>query len=315
VNRRQFLAAAAAAPFAVRAGIALADAPRLALVTADTESRVVVVDVANGRVVRSIPTLPGPRSADAVAGGALAVVAHTAYGAVSILDARRVRTVLRDFSEPRYAAAHPDGEHVYVTDSAASEVVAVGLARGRTLGRVRVGGWARHVTIDASGRTLWVGLGTASETVAVVDVTRPERPRLVRHVRPPVHAHDVGFAGAGVWVTSGDGRGLAVYDGGGSIRLRLPAGSPPQHVTFADHVAYVTSGNDGTLRVHALEDGRLLHETAIPTGSYNVQAGHGLVLTPSLDHGTLSVLSRGGELLHRIHAAASCHDACFVRPA
>jgi DNA-binding beta-propeller fold protein YncE len=318
VNRREFVVAAAALPLALRSGRALAGGTPLVLVTADTESRVVAVHAGTGRVLRSIGTLPGPRSIEAV--GATAVVAHTALGAVTIVDAPtlRVRSVLRDFSEPRYTAAHPDGRHAFVTDSAASEVVAVDVVRGRTLGRVRVSEWARHITIDASGRTLWVGLGTAETRLAVVDVRDPARPRLVRHLRAGFGAHDVGFlpGGRAVWVTSGDRGAMEVHDArGGGVLVRLRADAPPQHVTFAAGVAYVTSGRDGTLRVHSLADGKELHGADVPVGSYNVTRAWGRIFTPSLDRGTLTVLTERGVPIERVRAAASCHDACFVMSA
>ncbi len=314
MDRRTFLAAAAAAPFALREGRALGGGTPVALVTADTEARIVAMRMIDGRVIRSLPTLPGPRSIERA--GPVALVCHTALGAVTLVDAAtlRVATVLRDFSEPRYAAAHPDGRHAYVTDSAASEVVAVDVARGRTLGRARVGGWARHISLDPSGRSLWVGLGTASRTIAVVDVSTTERPRLVRHVVPPWGAHDVGWlpGGGGVWVTSGDRGAMAVYEADGRIRFRLSAGSPPQHVSFGRGVAYVTSGDDGTFDVHDLRTGRIIRRTHVPVGSYNVQHTGSYVLTPSLARGTLAVLDGEGSLLWERRLAASSHDACLV---
>jgi hypothetical protein len=106
---------------------------------------------------------------------------------------------------------------------------------------------------------------------------------------------------------------MAVHDSRtGRVLRRLPAGSPPQHVTFRRGNAYVTSGDDGTLRVHSTRDGRLLRQTAIPTGSYNVQQRDGLVVTPSLAHGTLCVLDGAGRLRRRIRIARSSHDACFL---
>jgi len=80
-------------------------------------------------------------------------------------------------------------------------------------------------------------------------------------------------------------------------------------------VAYVTSGDDGTLRVQSLRDGRVLRTTKVPVGSYNVQQGFGLVLTPSLDRGTLCILDRSGRLRHRVQVAPSSHDAAFVMAA
>jgi DNA-binding beta-propeller fold protein YncE len=314
VDRRRFLGLAAAAvlfgPDAARA------APRLlALATCDLDARLAVVDLAAGRVVRSIPCLPDPRSVELVGRGD-ALVCHTATGAVSIVDGSSLalRHVLHAFREPRYTAAHPDGRHAFVTDSGTSELVSVDLVRGRTLGRVRLDEWARHVTIDAGGRTLWVGLGSASERVAVVDAADPARPRLTRTVRPPFLAHDVGFepGGAYVWVTSGAVGELALYDRRGRVRRRLPADASPQHVTFAHAHAYVTSGAAGTLRVVSLADGSTTATTRIPVGSYNVQAGHGLVLTPSLDDGVLTVLDRRGRILRQVRVGRASHDACFL---
>ena len=82
-------------------------------------------------------------------------------------------------------------------------------------------------------------------------------------------------------------------------------------MTFIGGRAYVASGEDGLLRVHSL-DGRASPHHPIPVGSYNVQAGDGVVLTPSLDRGTLCVVGRGGEVLRTVQVAPSSHDACFV---
>jgi hypothetical protein len=310
VNRREFLAAAAAVPFSLRTGRV---GHPLALVTADTEAAVVVVDPYAGRVLRRVATRPDPRSIERV--GENAVVAHTAVGEVTLLRGLEVAHVLRDFDEPRYTAGTSDGRHAFVTDSGHRDVAVVDVVRGVVVKRLRLGAWPRHVSLDTTGRTLWVSLGNQAERIAAVDVTRPAEPRLVRRIRPPFLAHDVGFVPgkSHVWVTSGDRGALAIYDArSGHVLRRLPAGSPPQHVTFRGGNAYVTSGDDGTLHVQSLEDGRVLASTAIPVGSYNVQAGGARILTPSLERGTLSVLDARGRLLHGIQVARSSHDTCFV---
>jgi DNA-binding beta-propeller fold protein YncE len=314
VDRRTFLLAAAAVLAAPTAAVArVSGGMPAALVTADLESRVVVVELSSGRVVGSIPTLPGPRSIESCPNGT-AVVAHTAHGAVTLIDGPtlRVRSVLRGFGEPRYTAAGLAGELAYISDSRRGEVVVLDTTRGRVLGRVAVGGPARHIAVTDS--KVWTALGTRAERIAVVDVSLPERPRLVRTFRTPWLAHDVGFTPGGrrVWVTSADSRALAVYGAlSGRLLRTLHADAPPQHVTFLGGRAYVTSGDDGRLRVHAL-DGRLLGTTSVPVGSHNVQEGWGVVLTPSLERGTLCVVSPRGRLLHRVQAARSSHDACFV---
>ena len=310
MNRRQFIAAAAVAPFAVRASLVRAADARQALVTCDAEARLALVDLGSMRVAGFVATPPDPRAIERV--GALAVVCHTAAGVVTVVDRHRVRHTLRGFVEPRYVAAHPDGVHAFVTDSGASGVVAIDAVAGTVLGKARLTGWARHVTIDAPGRRLWVGLGSAARGVAVVDVSELRRPRHVATVATPFLSHDVGVAPDGrVWVTSGEHRVSTIFDAAERLQVRLGADAAPQHVTFSGDRAYVTSGDDGTFRVHALS-GRLLRTTAIPRGSYNVQHGDGLVLTPSLDRGTLAVLDDHGRRLAVVRVSSSCHDACFI---
>jgi DNA-binding beta-propeller fold protein YncE len=320
VNRRQFLVGALSLPVALRlCPQALAGGTPIALVTADTQARIALVELSTGRIVRSIHTLPGPRSVESSL-GTIAVVAHTEYGAVSLIDGPtlRVSHVLRDFQEPRYTAAHPDGRHAFVTDSKSGQVISLDLARGRSLGRASLGGPARHISISPTGRTLWVSLGSKAERIAIVAVDRPARPRLLRLVRPPFLAHDVGFAPGGrhVWVSSGDRGALVVYDArSGREFRRLPGDAPPQHVTFLKGSAFVTSGDDATLRVHSLANGDNLRTTRIPVGSYNVQQGWGVILTPSLERGTLCIADGRGRLLRRVQVAPSSHDACFVMSA
>jgi hypothetical protein len=104
---------------------------------------------------------------------------------------------------------------------------------------------------------------------------------------------------------------VGIFDArNGHVLRTLAAGSSPQHVAFDATRAYVTSGDDGTLRTHAL-NGRLLRFTEIPVGSYNVQRGPDRVLTPSLAHGTLCVLDEAGDVMRRVKVASSSHDACF----
>ena len=158
MNRREFLVGAVTLPVALRfAPGALAGGTPVALVTADTQSRVAVVELSTGRILRSIHTVAGPRSIESV-WGKLAVVCHTAQSVVSLIDgpSLRVRRVAGHFDEPRYTAAGANGRHAFVTDSGSHEVVTVDVLSGRAVARVEVGGPARHVSIDPSYKTLWV---------------------------------------------------------------------------------------------------------------------------------------------------------------
>ena len=91
----------------------------------------------------------------------------------------------------------------------------------------------------------------------------------------------------------------------------LPAGAPPQHVTFARRKVYVAAGDDGTLRRHRL-DGTPVRETRVPAGSYNVTFGWDHVVTPSLAGGTVALLDRNGRVRAVRRVARAAHDACIV---
>jgi DNA-binding beta-propeller fold protein YncE len=317
MRRREFLAGLSLLPFApfgcdARRRPALA----LALATADTESHVAVLNAASGRVRARVATVEGPRSIEA-AGGAMAVVAHTEGGAVSLLEGLpvRVRRVLRGVAEPRYTAVAPGGRLAYVTDSARGEVLVIDLERGRLSGGAEVGELARHLTISPDGRTLWVALGKSAKAVAVVDLSEPRRPRARGLLRPPFLAHDVACSPGGrrLWISSSDREQLAIYSRGhpGPLAV-LPSGAPPQHVSFGGGRAYVASGDDGSLQVQRVGDGRLLARTAVAKGSYNVQHGAGHVVTPSLDDGTVTITNGDGRVIARTRIAPAAHDACLI---
>jgi DNA-binding beta-propeller fold protein YncE len=318
MRRREFLAAGLAAPFALAgapAALARAAARPLALVTADLESRVVAFDLATGRIVRDVETPPGPKSIETVGRGTAALVVHTTDGSITLLDIRtlRVSAALHGFAEPRYTAASTDGKHAFVTEAGSGDLLTIDLERALVVARTPVGLRARHLSLDASTGTLWTALGFSAPTLVVVDVRDPRRPRVTARIPPPFPAHDVVFAPGGtrLWVSSGNERRLAVYDRRSHRPLfTLPAGKPPQHIAFTRRAAYVTS--DDAVRVHALADGRMLRETAVAEGSYNVTQGFARVFTPSLDHGTLSVLDERGRLLVQPTLAKAAHDACFA---
>lgn len=313
MDRREFLAGAAA--LAAAPHVRLGGGTPLALVTADLEAAIVAVDLDTGTVRRRISSPAWPRSIEAVGDG-LALVAHTELGRLTLLDASTfsLAPVAGRLGEPRYAAAHPRAPLAYVTDSGRREVAVVDLAGRRVLGRVGVGGPCRHLGIDPDGTRLWVALGTKAAEIAVLTLAEVRRPRVVSTVRPPFLAHDIGFTPGGrrVWVTSGDRGRIAIYEArSGRLVRTLGADAPPQHVTFLGERAFVTSGDDGLLRVHSL-DGRLLRTARIPAGSFNVQHGANAILTPSLSEGTLCVVTPRGTPVERLHLARSSHDACFV---
>jgi len=322
LDRRELLerAVLAAAPAVLGARLALparaGAVATTALVTADTEAHLAVVSLARRRVTRRIATVEDPRSIQSGPAGR-AVVGHAATGAVSLLEGRplRVRRVLRGFGTPRYTAFAPGRPLAYVSDSAHGELAVVDVRAGRVVRRVAVGDGARHLALSPDGRWLWVALGSSAAEIAVVDVRDPERPRPAARLRVPFLVHDVGFSPSGrrVWVTAGRVPRIAVYAATTRRHLRtLSADAAPQHVSFGPDVAYVASGEAGTVVVHALSDGHVRRRTRVPRGSYNVQRTAARVVTPSLGTGALTILDARGAVTASIHVAAAAHDACLV---
>ena len=320
MRRREFLTAAAGVPFfgyprlltAARSHGGTASF----LVTADNEAAILAVDAQSGQVTRRIPTAPDPRGIDASRDGQRAVVCHTGSGVVSVLAAGfRVRHTLEVIAEPRYTV-FGKSDIAYVSDSAGAALHAIDLTTGRTVGRLDVDGPARHLSISPDAERVWLALGNASRTVAIIDVASPRRPRLVRNIATPHRAHDVAFAtdGREVWISSGSTRRIAVYSArtGRQVAV-IDADAPPQHFAMLPGGAWVTSGEAGTLRVHDLTTREVRHHVAVPVGSYNVTAGFGRVATPSLDRGTLTIVDRhAGAVSSSRRVATAAHDACIA---
>ena len=285
--------------------------------TADTENRILVVRLTDMRAVRWIAVPHEPHGIEAVDLFSAALVMSNESGTVTLLDATipKVRRVLEGFESPRYAAGDPRGGIAYVSDDTAGQVVAIDVPRARVIGRVEVGRGARHISISPDGTRVVTSLGSKAARLALVDVSRPQRPRLLRTFPADDLAHDVGFTpdGKHVWISSGADRRLVVHDARTLRPLRTVASdAPPQHVTFdlPAGLAHVASGESGTLRTYRLADAKLLRTRRVTTGSYNVCALNGMVVTPSLDNGRLTLLDSRG--LRSAHLAAHAHDACIV---
>jgi DNA-binding beta-propeller fold protein YncE len=317
VDRREFLLAGVAGALGLalpgRTSAGGIPSGPLALVTADLDAHVAAVDLADGRILGRIPTIWGPRSIESI-DATTALVAHTELGRLSFVDVGdfRVRRVLLGIREPRYAAARRG--LAYVTDSARGEVATVDARRGSIVARTAVPGPARHVTLTPDGDAIWTALGSKASRIAVIDARDARQPRLARLLTPPFLAHDVVAApdGSHVWVTSGDSPRLAVYDRRGRKPLELiSAGAPPQHIAFVGGLAFVASGDEGTVRVHR-QDGTLVREARVPLGSYNVCFGGSRAVTPSLARGTVALLDRQGRVRATRRIARAAHDACVL---
>src|SRR5439155_2377645 len=120
-----------------------------------------------------------------------------------------------------------------------------------------------------------------------------------------------------VWVTYDDRSRVGIFSARtGKLLRTLPAGSPPQHVAFDQtptaRYAYVTSGNDGTLRVLAFRTGKLVRTDRTPYGSFNLGIYGGVLLIPSLYRGTLTELTDTGRIVLSKRVAPAARDAAVA---
>lgn len=323
MKRALFLLAILAVPAASHAA-RLGGTP-VALVTAETQNRLIAVELPSGRILRRLPMPTDPENVELDpgfgVGPATAVVVSARGRAVTLVDGRRLRTlkVLHGFGSPHIPLIVPGHLLAYVTDDSRGQLAVIDLVHRRVVRKVFVGYGAHHMAISPDWSRLWVALGERARSITIVDTSSPRAPRVIGHVAPGGAAHDLGFSpdGTRVWVTYDDRSSVAIFDARTRRRLRtLPAGAPPQHVAFdqfskARH-AYVTSGEDGTLRIVSLRRLRTLRTLSVARGSFNVSTDGSLVLTSSLTRGTLTELDENGHLLLKKRIAPSARDVAMA---
>ncbi len=295
----------------------LAGGQPTALVTAETLNQLIAVNMPCGGIVRRLSMPADPENV--VATGFVAVVVSAKGHAVTLvgLPQLRVLHVFRNFTSPHIAAVTADNRYAYVTDDGSGRLVVIDLAGRRIVRSVVVGAGAHHMAISPGGDRLWIALGERASTVVVLDISKETSPRVVARIHPAAAVHSLAFSPSGnVWLTSDTSSFVTIVDPSTYRTVAtIPAGSPPQHLAFVDYpghqTAYVTSGNDGVLRILSTA-GRLIRLVRIPTASYNVETGGGFVLTSSLTRGTLTELDLNGRLVGQCQVAPTARDAALI---
>jgi DNA-binding beta-propeller fold protein YncE len=293
---------------ALGGGAARGGGSPVALVTAETQNRLLVVALPSGRVLKRLRMPADPENV-AVVGAKWAVVASPRAGAVTVVStpSLRIVRVLRGFSSPHIVAQTADSQGAYVTDDANGRLDVIRLTgRPRVVGSVFVGVGAHHMAVSPSGNELWIALGERARTIVVLDVSDPLRPKVVGRFDPGFAAHDLAFSSDfRVWVTASDRRFVTVFDSRTRRPVaRIAAGAPPQHVAIGPlHDAFVTSGYGSSLEIVDRFSGRVRRTVHVPYGSFNVATIGSFVVTSSLLRGTLTELTDEGAIQMSRHVA------------
>lgn len=285
--------------------------------TAETENRLVVVDLKSGRVTKRVAMPTDPEFV--TAGARHAVVVSPGAGAVTVVDGSSGHPVkvVRGFGAPHIAEISPDGRYAYITDDDRGQLSVLRLADGRVMGHVFVGAEAHHMAIRPDGRRVWVALGESARTIVIVDTADPGRPRVVGSFDPGFEVHDLLFTpdARRVWLTSSSDRDVGVFSAKTRREVdRLPGGAPPQHVVFDGRRAYVTSGYGRRLELADSRSDRVLRAVHAPHGSFNLSVGDGFVAVASLLRGTLAVYDAQLHLIRVVDIAPEARDVAVWPP-
>jgi YVTN family beta-propeller protein len=297
-----------------------APAREQALVTAETENRLLVVDLPSGRVVRRIPVAPDPEDLATEGHGGEIVVVSAAAGKVTLLDGETLRPlkVLNGFDQPHIAAIAPDGQYAYVTDDARGTLTAIDLANLRVSSTIHVGGGAHHLCFDVKDQEAWVALGESARMLVLLSTADLAHPRLAGHFAPTFPVHDLACSpdGAPFWLTSASGPDVTLVDGfDQGLIFRVPVGPPPQHVALTDGYAYLTSGYGSTIEQVDARTGHILHRASTPYGSFELAADGRYVVVSSLLRGTLAIFTDQLKLLRVVHLARATREVALSLPA
>jgi DNA-binding beta-propeller fold protein YncE len=295
-----------------------------ALVTAETENRLLIVDLRTGKVLARTALPAGPQYVAAERG--LAVATSPRAGEVTLLggyERLRVQHVFGGFAAPDIVAISPDGEYAYVADDPRGQLAVIRLSDDKLLSRTFVGYGAHHFAFSPDERRVWIALGESARTIVILStvvsappppsspVVNPGHPRVVGHFDPGFPAHDLAFSpnGRQVWITSSGNPDVAVFRvSDHHLLFRVPVGPPPQHVAFDGTYAYLTSGYGSTIEQVAAATGRILAKTATPYGSFELDAADGYVATASLLDGNLAIYTPDLRRLRVVKLAPATRD-------
>jgi DNA-binding beta-propeller fold protein YncE len=290
-----------------------------------------VVELLSGRIARRVALPVDPEDIAAIGDGGIAIVVSSGAGKVTVLDRETLRPIktFGGFDQPHIAAISPDGQYAYVTDDARGTLTVIRLGDMKVTSMLQVGAGAHHLALSPDERRVWVALGQAADTIAILStvirtppppsspVGDPGHPGVIGYFAPGFQAHDLSFSpdGKHVWISSAAGPDVAVFDARTRrVLFRVPVGPPPQHLTLEGRYAYITSGYGGTIEKVDVATGRVITRADAPYGSFELAAGDGYVATASLLRGTLAIYTPRLKLLRVVKLAPATREVAISRP-
>ena len=305
--------------------------PPQALVTAESENRLLAVELPSGRVVRRVTLPPDPEDLATSGNGGVVIVVSSRAGKVTVLDRDTLRPIktFGGFEQPHIAAISPDAQYAYITDDARGTLTVIRFSDMKETSTIAVGPGAHHLAFSPDAQRVWVALGEDARTIAILTtvvatpprpssvVIDPGHPRVIGHFSPGFPAHDLSFSpdGRQVWISSAAGSDVTAFDARNRrVLFRVPVGPPPQHLTFAGRYAYLTSGYGSRIEKVAATTGRVLTRTSAPYGSFELAAADGYVATASLLRGTLAIYTPSLKLIHVVKLTPVTREVAISRP-
>ena len=245
------------------------------------------------------------------------VVVSASAGAVTLIDQRaRVQKVFRGFDDPHIVVVNRGKDLAYVTDDGSGELIVIDMVAQRIIGRTFVGKGAHHMALRPSGgHRLWIALGERASRIAIVDVFRRAKPRVLRYFSPGFAVHDLAYGphGRDVWLTSAVDDLVRVVDARTGKRMfDVRSGQAPQHVAFTHGFGFVTSGYGSRILKVDPENGRVIASARTPYGSFNLAALERTVVTTSLLNGRVAEFDLHLNRVRTLRAASAARAVALT---
>jgi YVTN family beta-propeller protein len=209
-----------------------------AFVTNAEDDSVAVVDLASGRIIRTIGTGRYPHGLRISPDGREAYVATVEEGRVSVIDTASLAEVARIEvgAAPVQVGFTPDGSRVYVSLRDENSVAIIDTASRRVVGKVPVGRNPIQVHATPDGRRIYVAnQGNEDEPDQTVSVIEVATNKVVDTIRTGKGAHGVAVSDDGAWVfvtNIVDGTVAVIDEGSRAVTATFKVGKGPNGVTF-----------------------------------------------------------------------------------